>query len=652
MKSIQKRLYTVLPRAAVSSPSPRTRSNSVSGSRSLYTTPSSPLSFFDTPPPPPSTRSGITSPNRLPLEVKPTELEGPPNPNSSNHGGQHNSHPPFSLALSAPTTNTSQSLSPNSPAHASLFPYSSLNGVHSQLVHPTQASQPQGHHHRSPKRQRLRYHFDVGAYGIPKKPRDPRPSRGIHSHPQPLSSTEDLSLAVQVGEDAYFVRDNAMGVADGVGGWGRLRPNDTHSRASSQPTPSALFARRLMHFCSAELDSTAYSPSQSPPLPRSPSPRPAFTFTQSQLHPRKSLATSSPSWYWSDPIPSSAAAAFGLSSSLPNPSSFPAYLDASDYEYEDEDLQHKLEDELAELEEGIDILNILERAYDKTINAHVVPSSELNPPPQIPQPNASVPLLAGSSTALLAVLDHAPQFKPSDSQQSQAPALSATNPSANASSSNNNNFNYAAGSLNCTLEQATSPDGYDAVIKIAHIGDCMGMLVRGEDIVWRSEEMWWNFNTPVQLGPSTPTTPRTAAHVFTLPVKADDILILASDGLSDNLWDEDVLDEVARFRQGFLASSSESESARTDEAAKAADRLLRRKTLAGMLSEALCSRARSISERKSARSCADGESEDEVPFARRAREVGKIFKGGKNDDISVIVAVISPAEEVNSQQPK
>ena len=35
--------------------------------------------------------------------------------------------------------------------------------------------------------------------------------------------------------------------------------------------------------------------------------------------------------------------------------------------------------------------------------------------------------------------------------------------------------------------------------------------------------------------------------MFNLPVQANDILILASDGLSDNLWDEDVLDEVIRL---------------------------------------------------------------------------------------------------------
>ena len=268
-----------------------------------------------------------------------------------------------------------------------------------------------------------------------------------------------------------------------------------------------------------------------------------------------------------------------------------------------------MEDSLEELSDGIDVLRILESAYDRTLKAHVVASPDPAPdasrspspacptstqPMDIPDPSSCrgkvVPLMSGSSTALLAVLDHAP------SDPSTFPSISATN-----------------------LEVE---DGYDAVIKIAHVGDCMCMLVRGEEIAWRSEEMWWDFNTPVQLGPSTPTTPRTAAHVFALPVRADDILILASDGLSDNLWDEDVLDEVARFRKSFLGHDLVDSD--TTSPLSASERVLRRRTLAGMLSEALCSRARRVSERRE-------ELGDEVPFARRAREAGKMFRGGKND---------------------
>jgi hypothetical protein len=144
--------------------------------------------------------------------------------------------------------------------------------------------------------------------------------------------------------------------------------------------------------------------------------------------------------------------------------------------------------------------------------------------------------------------------------------------------------------------------------------------------------------------------------VITLPVRADDILVLASDGLSDNLWDEEVLDEVVRFRRTFLSAPLASGSQ------------LPRRTLAGMLSEALCSRARNVSQRRSnLTSIAETMSmnsdiDDEIPFSRRAREEARVFSGGKPDgefyrvrhgnssishttDISVLVAVISPAED-------
>ncbi|ELU41253.1 PP2C domain-containing protein [Rhizoctonia solani AG-1 IA] len=95
--------------------------------------------------------------------------------------------------------------------------------------------------------------FECGAYGIPKKPLGKR-----------KSESEDLHMAVQVGEDSYFVRPDALGVADGVGGWAHH-----HLRADS-----ARFARMLMHNCANEIANPrrpqdAYP---SPPLtPRSPS---------------------------------------------------------------------------------------------------------------------------------------------------------------------------------------------------------------------------------------------------------------------------------------------------------------------------------------------------------------------------------------------
>lgn len=292
-------------------------------------------------------------------------------------------------------------------------------------------------------------------------------------------------------------------------------------------------------------------------------------------------------------------------------------------------LNEELEDSLEDLEDGLDVLMILERAYEKTIKAHVVveesapvawpppllsipedqplstapsdavvspPTSPL--PPEIPvvlQPKL-VPLKTGSSTALVAVLQH--------SRPSTLPRPSPHRPML---------FNLPA----------SPKPTHDAVLKIAHLGDCMGMLVRDEHIAWRSAEMWWAFNTPVQLGPSSSARP-SDAQILELPVQADDILILASDGLSDNLWDSEVLDEVVRFKRSFLRDAEKRKGQ--------GQGLLGRRTLAGMLSEALCSRARRVSERKGKNFVDDdGDLEDEIPFARRAREQGKTFKGGKID---------------------
>lgn len=668
MKSLQKRIYNVLGAASTaSSPTTttRARSNSLSSSsRPFHTVSVSPLNFFDSPPPS-SPRSSIPSSSRLPVEAKPAEIEGPPHPTHGQSSQTNVSHPPLSLALTQPQSNGGSAFVGNShgsSGHPALFSYSltSVTNLNSTTLNGACAQQQ----HVQAKKHKPKYQFYVGAYGIPKKC-DPSTRR----RPIPQSE-DDMGLAVQIGEDAYFIRDDAMGVADGVGGWAKARSRDIHSRRSnaSKTTPSALFARRLMHYCSAEVETVsgmaALTPPKVPPI-RTP-PRLPFALSSpvSRSAPTSILMPHATPWQWSESATPSFSTPF-LSSSLPSqPTAVPPRPQSCNDDISA--LEEDLEETLEELSEGIDVLQILERAYDRTLKAHVVPAEEslsdasrspsrtpsaplsldkqpLNKPIDIPQPSLPsgtakcrptvqmVPLTSGSSTALLAVLDHVAKSE-TISDYSKLPSISTTN-----------------------LE---AEDGHDTVLKIAHVGDCMAMLVRGEEIVWRSEEMWWNFNTPVQLGPSTPTTPRTSAHVFTLPVRADDILILATDGLSDNLWDEDVLDEVVRFRRNFLGHDQEG----TDKvpisspASTAAERVLRRRTLAGMLSEALCSRARRASERSHSdplqRSTNAGGAEpdtagdDEVPFARRAREAGKIFRGGKNDDISVIVAVISPAADL------
>jgi protein phosphatase PTC7 len=90
------------------------------------------------------------------------------------------------------------------------------------------------------------YRLSVAAHGIAKPRNVPLPE-------------EDASLnrAVQVGEDAYFVSQRGLGVADGVGGWASSK----HAHHSAkQFANSSLFSRRLMHYCSLELQSSEGEP--------------------------------------------------------------------------------------------------------------------------------------------------------------------------------------------------------------------------------------------------------------------------------------------------------------------------------------------------------------------------------------------------------
>ncbi|KAL0064653.1 hypothetical protein AAF712_008351 [Marasmius tenuissimus] len=309
-------------------------------------------------------------------------------------------------------------------------------------------------------------------------------------------------------------------------------------------------------------------------------------------------------------------------------------------------MDQQLSEELEELEEGIDVLMLLERAYQKTLDAHVIDplstpeSSRSNTPPTNPLSSATSASSPHSRYTSLTSDGH-----PEEGSRERQ------------SSFDGRFFDYHVpkGQFEVKvemqprtdrdggLETADASDELQAVVKLAHVGDCMGMLVRGDQVVWRSQEMWWNSNSG-PLSPITPANTVTSAQSFTLPVQADDILILASDGLSDNLWDEDVIDEVNRFRQGGWLNSAAIQDT------SAADSLLRRRTLAGMLSEALCSRARRFPDgRRLGRQLRKGlistsasgtttpvegiVEEEEIPFARRAREAGRLFSGGKGDDI-------------------
>lgn len=98
------------------------------------------------------------------------------------------------------------------------------------------------------------YIFTHGASGFAKH-------RHRYTTPDHTKKNEHY-YSIQIGEDAYFRRSDAIGVADGVGGWtgvsGKIKENDysinQHDFNVYIAANAALYSRKLMHHAYMELE--------------------------------------------------------------------------------------------------------------------------------------------------------------------------------------------------------------------------------------------------------------------------------------------------------------------------------------------------------------------------------------------------------------
>lgn len=152
---------------------------------------------------------------------------------------------------------------------------------------------------------------------------------------------------------------------------------------------------------------------------------------------------------------------------------------------------------------------------------------------------------------------------------------------------------------------------HHSTLLVANLGDCSLLVVRRGEVVFRTSEMQHAFNFPLQLGTHSRDEPMKDAKRYDIGVEKEDVVIVGSDGLMDNLFDEDILETLSEFAPPAQQSNLPPFSPQ-------------------IVSEALCNRAREISETTTAT----------TPFMMRAIEEGIDFVGGKRDDISVLVGVV------------
>lgn len=81
-------------------------------------------------------------------------------------------------------------------------------------------------------------------------------------------------------------------------------------------------------------------------------------------------------------------------------------------------------------------------------------------------------------------------------------------------------------------------------LNAANLGDSGFMVIRGLEVVFRTKEQQHSFNFPYQIGTGSADKPQHSQRL-TVEVQPGDLIIAGTDGLWDNLFDEDILEVVA-----------------------------------------------------------------------------------------------------------
>ncbi|KAF2013219.1 hypothetical protein BU24DRAFT_464034 [Aaosphaeria arxii CBS 175.79] len=161
------------------------------------------------------------------------------------------------------------------------------------------------------------------------------------------------------------------------------------------------------------------------------------------------------------------------------------------------------------------------------------------------------------------------------------------------------------------------------ILYATQLGDSQILVVRPrtKEVLYKTDEQWHWFDCPRQLGTNSPDTPTENAVVDRIEIEEDDVVLAMTDGVVDNLWEhevvQNVMDSMEKWKDDPSRISADKEPAETTYAE-------------GMryVAQRLVNAAREIAEDPFA----------ESPYMEKAIDEGLSIEGGKLDDISVVAA--------------
>ncbi|PKA49826.1 putative protein phosphatase 2C 55 [Apostasia shenzhenica] len=142
-------------------------------------------------------------------------------------------------------------------------------------------------------------------------------------------------------------------------------------------------------------------------------------------------------------------------------------------------------------------------------------------------------------------------------------------------------------------------------VHAVNLGDSGFIIVRDGCTVFRSPVQQHDFNFTYQLECGNASDPPSSAQVFTFPVMAGDVIVAGTDGLFDNLYDNEVTAEVVHAIRAGLGPQVTAQKIAALARQRAQDR------------------------------------NKQTPFSAAAQKAGYRYYGGKLDDITVVVSFVA-----------
>ncbi|KAK4499200.1 hypothetical protein PRZ48_009713 [Zasmidium cellare] len=171
------------------------------------------------------------------------------------------------------------------------------------------------------------------------------------------------------------------------------------------------------------------------------------------------------------------------------------------------------------------------------------------------------------------------------------------------------------------LHWVDGDNGQHPMLYVTQLGDCKVLVVRPQDskVLFATKEQWHYFDCPRQLGTNSPDTPSENAVLDKVELLEDDVVLAMSDGVTDNLWEEEISDYAVGALKTWRDQHGNADGA---EAMK-------------YVAQEVVLSARKIAEDPFAAS----------PFMEKGVEEGLAIEGGKLDDISVVAAICKRRKE-------